>query len=156
LIRRPSRLIGAPYTARERLSAAPSWLRWRAKKSLHANIPSSEPARLATSRVSQTAGRPLQPRRAGVKIILDEKAKAVDATIVHNTPPGQIAPALPNCRERLCDFPELVMATPVTAYNRTPFPCTLFYYLQGRIINTYGRSFQTHPKLPGSGVQTTY
>ena len=31
LIRRPSRLPGAPYTARERLTDAPSWLRFMAK-----------------------------------------------------------------------------------------------------------------------------
>jgi len=76
LIRRPSRLPAAPYTARERLTAAPSWLRIVVKeKSLRVKFPRSEPARLAPSRVSQTAGRPLQPRRAGMMSILDEKAK---------------------------------------------------------------------------------
>ena len=76
LIHSPSRLPGAPYTARERLTAAPSGLRIVVQeKSPCADIPSSEPARLAPSRVSQTAGRPLQPRRAGMMSILDEKAK---------------------------------------------------------------------------------
>ncbi len=60
---------GAPYSRAELFDGG------REKKNLHADIPRSEPARLAPSRVSQTAGRPLQPRRAGVMSILDEKAK---------------------------------------------------------------------------------
>ena len=43
-----------------------------------ASLPTSrfETPLVTTSRVSQTAGRPLQPRRAGAWFILDEKAKA--------------------------------------------------------------------------------
>ena len=43
-----------------------------------ASLPTSrfETPPVTTSRVSQTAGRPLQPRRAGACFIMDEKAKA--------------------------------------------------------------------------------
>jgi len=81
--------------ARERLTAAPSWLRSASEEKACVRRAGVDTRPTATSRVSQTAGRPFQPRRAKAWFILDEKTKAADATNVHNLPARHDFQALP-------------------------------------------------------------
>ena len=96
LIRRPSRLPGAPYTARERLTDAPSWLMLmvKGKACVRRSCVETRPAcafqGLPNCREPLTAAPSWRDEHPGRK----SKSRA-SVTIVHDTPPGQIAPALP-------------------------------------------------------------